>query len=81
LKHLDNHFRGMRVADITADHFKHYIEVRQSEGAENATIVRELTAVKRMFTLGAASKPPKVLHSPRIPTLRVNNVKTGYFEY
>ena len=41
-------------------------------------INRELTALKRMFSL--AQKDGKLLHRPHIPMLREDNVRTGFFE-
>jgi len=57
-----------------------YIESRQQEGAANATINRELAALKRMFRLGQQSTPAKVLRLPKIPRLREDNVRTGFLE-
>lgn|GEM_PF-409283 len=51
------------------------------KGAANATINRELSALKRMFSIAANSTPPKMLHVPHVPHLAENNVRTGYFEY
>jgi len=50
LKHLDKNFQGMKAVDITTNHLNRYIEARKNESGENATIVRELGAVRRMFT-------------------------------
>jgi len=53
---------------------------RQDAGAQNATINRELAALKRMFSLGAKATPPKVLRMPAFPHLREDNVRQGFLE-
>jgi integrase len=44
----------------------------------NGEINRELTALKRMFTL--AMQAGKILYRPHIPLLNEDNVRTGFFE-
>jgi integrase len=51
---------------------------RTIAGVSNAEINRELTILKRVFSL--AMQAGKLLHKPHIPLLRENNTRTGFFE-
>jgi integrase len=79
---LNNHllpvFRHRRAWTITSSDILRYTEDRQAAMAKNATINRELAAMKRAFNLGIQGR--KILLAPYIPMLKEQNVRTGFFE-
>jgi len=79
-KHLRPFFGIYRAVQVTSEAVARYIESRQDQKAANATINRELAALKRMFRLGLQATPPKVLRLPKIPRLREDNVRSGFLE-
>lgn len=78
--HLKPFFGGMRVIDVTSDQVNQYVDQRQQERAANATVNRELAALKRAFSLGFKATPAKVLRMPAFPHLEENNVREGFLE-
>ncbi len=78
--HLKPFFGDLRAVDVSSDLVARYVDKRQGQMAKNATINRELAALKRMFHLGQKSTPPKVVRVPGFPRLAENNIRKGFLE-
>jgi integrase len=77
-KHLSPIFGEMRAANVANDHLTQYVEKRQTEGAANASINRELAFLKRAFSLGIQAA--KINRRPHFPHLKENNIRKGFVE-
>lgn len=69
---------GCTVGDVTPAKIRWYVARRLDEGVKNATINRELAALRRALTLGRADN--RVRPVPRFETLPEHNVRRGFFE-
>jgi len=79
--HLKEYFEDFKVTGITTPRIQAYVERRLESGAANATVNRELSALKRMLNLGEQSTPAKVNRVVHIPMLKENNTRKGFFEH
>jgi integrase len=78
VNHLRDFFGLARAIEMTADRVSAFIAFRKRQGAANASINRELAALKRMFRLG--KQVGKVAEIPHISLLLEDNVRKGFFE-
>jgi integrase len=77
--HLLPAFTGRMMANLNTTHVRAYIATRQTAGAANAQINRELAIVKRAFRL--AMQAGILRYQPYIPMLdESRNVRTGFLE-
>ena len=79
LKHVLAFFGDYKAYHVGTDLVNKYISARLEQGAANATINRELAALKRMFNLGIQAE--QIYRKPYIPMLQENNVRKGFFEH
>jgi integrase len=74
--HLSKFFADLAAGDVHPDHVSEYVRDRQAAGAANASINRELSALKRMYRLALKAQKIKVV--PYIAMLEERNVRKGF---
>ena len=79
LNHLLPVLGHIKAHELGTDVIKRYVARRQEEKASNASINREMAALKRMFNLGIQAE--KIYRKPYVPMLAENNVRKGFFEH
>ena len=75
--HLKSEFAEVPARSVTRDKLDAYVDKRLGEGAANATVNRELAALKQALRLGADKHKVTV---PQFPYLAENNVRRGFIE-
>lgn len=78
LKHLRAGFPGMMALDVTTPRVRRYTRGRQDAGAANASIQKELAALKRAFNL--ARRAGLISNPPYIEMLKVENTRQGFLD-
>jgi integrase len=82
VEHLRSMFGGRKAIKITTPLITKYIQMRLAAGKANATINRELAALKRMYNIAFLERtPPNVPFVPFIPMLKERNTRKGYFKH
>ncbi len=78
VRHLTRFFGGMEANAITTRLMRVYVVERQGDGAADATIQIELAALSKMFNLSLEEE--LLTHAPKVPRMKINNARTGFFE-
>lgn len=79
-KHLREPFGEIPVRQLRSSDVRRFIRDRQRENAANATINRELAALRTALKIGKHSEPP-IISLVRVPMLAEDNVREGFLEY
>jgi len=79
VKHLKEFFGGLKACTVDTAFIRRYVKHRKAQGASNATINRELAALRRMFRLAAQDE--RIPRVPHFPMLEERNVRTGFLEH
>ena len=73
-------FGHLRAAQVTTAQLNKYIDDQREAGWENATINRDMMALRTAFSLGHNSTPRKVHEIPVFPPRLKENVRSGFLE-
>lgn len=73
--HLRPFFGPWNAAGVTDDQVREYVTQRKTEGAANASINRELSVLKRGYSLNKR----EVTVRPTIEMLKEDNARQGFF--
>jgi integrase len=76
--HILPYFGKWKATAIDTAEIRRFINHRQEQEASNAEINREMTAMKRAYTLGIQSG--KVANKPYFPMLKESSPRAGFFE-
>jgi integrase len=76
--HLRPEFGDLLAAKVETAHVIAYVAKRLKEGAENATLRRELSILRRMFSLAVENKKLKADAAPFIKMPKENNTRKGF---
>ncbi len=78
LVHVRVFFDGYKALAVDADEVRRFIADRRKDGAAEASIQRELEAIRRAFSLAAEDR--KLTFTPVIPTLNIGetNARQGF---
>jgi integrase len=79
-KRLSKAFGSLPIRSVSIDHINAYIVERQQAKAANATINRDLAALKRCYTLAIEVGTLKFGERPFVPSLEERNVRKGFVE-
>ena len=79
VSHLEDFFARNRALAITTGRIREFITKRQTAGASNGTINRELALLRRMFTL--AVQDGALRSAPYFPMLKESAPRKGFFEH
>jgi integrase len=80
-KHVRPALGDVRAVEFGSQQIKRYIAKRRQAEASDATINRELSIVRRAFTLALQNDPPLVSRAPHIPKLQEHNARQGFIEH
>ena len=78
--HIKPALGSVSAAKLNSSAIRGYIEGRRVEGASDATINRELSIIRRGFSLGRDEDPPLVHRAPKIPKIAEDNARQGFLE-
>lgn len=77
---LNDAFGHLRASQVTTELLNKYVLDCQSKDLSNATINRDMAALKRSFNLAYHSTPRKVFSVPVFPHLRESAPRQGFVE-
>ncbi len=85
ITHLEDYFGGMKAGKITPSDIDDYVDMRLEEDAMNATINKELCALRRMCNLALEKELidrfPKIKMLKEVDKEGKPNTRTGFFEH